>query len=154
MPPRRSRGCDTRSMPSSRRPAAQELIRLRQRLPTDVEAVLADYERHLRLERNLSEHTVRAYLGDVVSLLGHLASAMSSDDCSGARDIDDGAADGSAVDDRDADDAPLPVAMADIDLAALRGWLGGLRAAGASRSTLARRSAAARTFTAWARRRG
>src|SRR3954451_12582099 len=85
MPPRRSRGCDTRSMPSSRRPAAPELIRLRQRLPTDVEAVLADYERHLRLERNLFEHTVRAYLGDVVSLLGHLATPTPSDDGIGTR---------------------------------------------------------------------
>jgi integrase/recombinase XerC len=156
-------------MPSSRRPVAQELIRLRQRLPADVEAVLADYERHLRLERNLSEHTVRAYLGDVVSLLGHLASATPSNaDAStagdrvagtttvGDRDADDRAGDSNAVgdDDRGAEDAPLPVAVVDIDLAALRGWLGGLRAAGASRSTLARRSAAARTFTAWARRRG
>jgi integrase/recombinase XerC len=128
-------------MRSSRRPAAQELIRLRQRLPADVEAVLADYERHLRLERNLSEHTVRAYLGDVVSLLGHLAPPAP--------------ANGSADDHTTADDEqPLPIRVADIDLAALRGWLGGLRAAGASRSTLARRSAAARTFTAWARRRG
>jgi len=35
--------------------------------------VLADYERHLSRERNLSEHTVRAYLGDVHSLLDHAA---------------------------------------------------------------------------------
>lgn len=34
----------------------------------------ADYERHLRSERRLSEHTVRAYSGDVDSLLAHLAS--------------------------------------------------------------------------------
>jgi integrase/recombinase XerC len=229
-------------MPSSRRPAVSELIRLRQRLPADVEAVLADYERHLRLERSLSEHTVRAYLGDVVSLLGHLAPATPSADGAagdaaagsaavgnaafggaaagnavagnaavgsaaagnatagnaafgnvaagsatagnaafgkaavgnaafgnaafghatagkatvGDRDADDRDGDSSAVgdDDRGAEETPLPVAVADIDLAALRSWLGGLRAAGASRSTLARRSAAARTFTAWARRRG
>jgi integrase/recombinase XerC len=200
-------------MPSSRRPAASELIRLRQRLPADVEAVLADYERHLRLERNLSEHTVRAYLGDVVSLLGHLAASTPSDAGAGAlagdratgdrangdpvagdapvgdrdvdtagdrtvgdrtadgrvggdrvagnatvgdRDADDCAGDSSAVgdDNRGAEEAPLSVAVADIDLVALRGWLGGLRTVGASRSTLARRSAAARTFTAWARRRG
>jgi integrase/recombinase XerC len=149
-------------MPSSRRPAVPELIRLRQRLPADVEAVLADYERHLRLERNLSEHTVRAYLGDVVSLLGHLAPATPSEDGAagnatvGNRDADDRGGDSSAVsdDDRAAEEASLAVAVADIDLAALRGWLGGLRAAGASRSTLARRSAAARTFTAWARRHG
>ncbi|MGH3367491.1 MAG: tyrosine recombinase XerC [Nocardioidaceae bacterium] len=33
--------------------------------------VLADYERHLRLQRDLAAHTVRAYLGDVESLLTH-----------------------------------------------------------------------------------
>jgi integrase/recombinase XerC len=31
------------------------------------------YERHLRLERNRSAHTVRAYVGDVVGFLDHLA---------------------------------------------------------------------------------
>src|SRR5581483_2350203 len=31
------------------------------------------YERYLRLERNRSEHTVRAYVGDLVSFLHHLA---------------------------------------------------------------------------------
>lgn len=40
-------------------------------LPDVAEAVLADYERHLGVERNLSEHTVRAYLGDVRAMLGH-----------------------------------------------------------------------------------
>ena len=32
---------------------------------------VGDYERHLVSERNLSAHTVRAYLGDIESLLGH-----------------------------------------------------------------------------------
>ncbi|HVU91009.1 MAG TPA: site-specific integrase, partial [Jatrophihabitans sp.] len=40
--------------------------------PALAEAVDA-YERHLRLERNRSEHTVRAYLGDLVPFLDHLA---------------------------------------------------------------------------------
>ncbi len=35
-------------------------------------AVRGDYERHLRLQRGLSEHTVRAYLGDISTLLVHL----------------------------------------------------------------------------------
>jgi integrase/recombinase XerC len=39
------------------------------------EAVLTLFERHLRLERDLSPHTVRAYVGDVTSLLGHLQAA-------------------------------------------------------------------------------
>jgi integrase/recombinase XerC len=34
-------------------------------------AVLGEYERHLVSERNLSAHTVRAYLGDLGSLLDH-----------------------------------------------------------------------------------
>lgn len=80
-------------------------------------ATVDEYERHLGLERGLSAHTVRAYVGDVVSLLGF----------AGDREL---------------------------DLAVLRGWLAALRAGGASRTTLARRSAAARTFTAWAHRVG
>ena len=34
---------------------------------------ISDYERHLRHERNLSDHTVRAYIADVTSLLEHAA---------------------------------------------------------------------------------
>jgi integrase/recombinase XerC len=44
--------------------------------------------------------------------------------------------------------------VADIDLAMVRGWLAVLRRNGAARSTLARRSASLRTFTAWAHRTG
>ena len=81
------------------------------------------YARHLASERGRSAHTVRAYVGDVVSLLDH-ASRM---DC---------------------------VTPDDIDLAVLRSWLARLRSDGAARSTLARRAAAARGFTAWAHRDG
>jgi integrase/recombinase XerC len=42
-------------------------------LPELMAGVLGDYERHLASERNLSEHTVRAYIGDVQSLLDHAA---------------------------------------------------------------------------------
>jgi integrase/recombinase XerC len=45
-------------------------------------------------------------------------------------------------------------ALPGLDLARLRGWLADAHAAGAARSTLARKAAAARTFTAWAHRRG
>ena len=41
-------------------------------LPAAFLAVLADYRRHIELQRGLSEHTVRAYLGDLASLLAHL----------------------------------------------------------------------------------
>ncbi|MCL8026627.1 tyrosine recombinase XerC [Nocardioides bruguierae] len=40
-------------------------------LPETWIRVLGDYEDHLRLERDLSPHTVRAYTGDVSSLLVH-----------------------------------------------------------------------------------
>jgi integrase/recombinase XerC len=42
----------------------------------------------------------------------------------------------------------------ELDLAVLRSWLARLRATGAARTTLARRGSSARTFTAWAHRRG
>ncbi|WP_372735100.1 tyrosine recombinase XerC [Nocardioides sp.] len=41
-------------------------------LPEAFARVLGDYERHLSSERDLTPHTVRAYLGDIGSLLGHL----------------------------------------------------------------------------------
>ncbi|SEO89382.1 tyrosine recombinase XerC [Trujillonella endophytica] len=46
---------------------------LRGGLPPALAAVVDDYEEHLRGGRELSEHTVRAYLTDTVSLLDHLA---------------------------------------------------------------------------------
>jgi integrase/recombinase XerC len=39
---------------------------------------LADFERHLSSERDLSAHSVRAYLGDITALAGH-ASRMGLD---------------------------------------------------------------------------
>jgi len=42
-------------------------------LPEPMVAVLADYERHLVAERDLTPHTVRAYLGDVSGMLEHAA---------------------------------------------------------------------------------
>ena len=40
-------------------------------LPEGHARVLGDYERHLTSERGLTPHTVRAYVGDVTSLLDH-----------------------------------------------------------------------------------
>jgi integrase/recombinase XerC len=42
-------------------------------LPEPLARTLADYERHLVSERDLSPHTVRAYVGDVASLLSQAA---------------------------------------------------------------------------------
>ncbi|WP_169808770.1 site-specific integrase, partial [Microtetraspora niveoalba] len=39
------------------------------------ETAITEFERHLRVERDLSPHTVRAYRGDVAALLGHLQAA-------------------------------------------------------------------------------
>lgn len=44
--------------------------------------------------------------------------------------------------------------VADLDLTDLRGWLAAEAASGHARATIARRAAAARTFTSWALRRG
>ena len=123
-----------------------DLHRVRDSLPAPVQEVVHDYERHLALERGLSAHTVRAYVGDVVSLLGFLHGLP----VVGTGDSQDG-------------DEPNPAHTADrsrgsgvsaLDLPVLRAWLAALRTAGTGRTTLARRSAAARTFTAWAHRRG
>jgi integrase/recombinase XerC len=92
---------------------------LRSTLPPGLAGAVDAYERHLRLERNRSPHTVRAYLGDVVGFLDHLARL-------GGR------------------------SLSDVDLASLRGWLAIQRHRGVARATMARRSAALRTFSAWA----
>ena len=99
------------------------MAEVRANLPEEMRAALSSFERHLLLERNRSEHTARAYVADVVSLLDHL------------RRLGGGS-------------------VADIDLRALRGWLATRHAAGEARSTLARRAASARTFTAWVRAAG
>ncbi|MGW4846548.1 tyrosine recombinase XerC [Nocardia brasiliensis] len=88
-------------------------------LPEDLEALLTEYGRHLRLGRNRSAHTVRAYLGDARALLSHLYA-------------------------RSADSA-----VRELDLLLLRSWLAQQSAAGVARTTMARRASSARTFTAW-----
>jgi integrase/recombinase XerC len=102
--------------------ARPDLIAQRAELGDESARALDQFERHLRLERNRSEHTVRAYLGDASSLLAFAQSR-------GAQ-------------------------ATGLDLATLRAWLAAQRAAGAARSTMARRAAAARTFTSWAARDG
>ena len=93
------------------------------RLPPELAAALAAFERHLRAERSLSPHTVRAYVGDAGSLLEHAHRAG----------------------------VQRP---GGLDTTHLRGWLASQHASGAARTTLARRGAAARAFTAFAHRSG
>ena len=92
-------------------------------LPPGLGSALADFCRHLAAERALSRHTVRAYHGDIQSLLEYAARSGIEDPGS-------------------------------LDLITLRGWLAGQHQAGAARTTLARRGAAARAFTAYAHRQG
>jgi integrase/recombinase XerC len=95
----------------------------REGLAPDLVEVLERFTRHLRSERGLSEHSVRAYRGDVATLLEHAARMGRG-------------------------------RVADLDLLTLRSWLAGQATRGRARTTLARRAAAARTFTAWAHRQG
>ncbi|TDU82550.1 integrase/recombinase XerC [Kribbella voronezhensis] len=93
-------------------------------LSEDFTALLADYERHLTAERDLSEHSVRAYLGDIADLLDHLTRLGHDADLNG------------------------------LDIRGLRSWLAKQQSLGKARSTMARRATAARVFTAWAQRTG
>jgi integrase/recombinase XerC len=92
-------------------------------LPPELADALAAFERHLRSERSLSAHTVRAYLGDTGSLLEYASHQGVG-------------------------------APRDLGLTELRGWLALQHESGAARTTLARRGAAARAFTAFAHRNG
>jgi integrase/recombinase XerC len=112
------------------------LKRTRKALPSVAAELVGEYERHLRVERGLSEHTVRAYIGDVVSLLGYLMGV--SGDEPGTQ----------------TSPAERHGELADLDVGVLRAWLAQQRSGGASRTTLSRRAASVRTFTAWAQRRG
>ena len=87
-------------------------------------AILEEYAEHLALERGRSEHTRRAYLTDLRSLFGFI------------------------------DERAPGAGLAALSLPLLRSWLAAQAAAGAARTTLARRTSAVKTFTAWATRRG
>lgn len=89
-----------------------------------VEVVLEEFDGYLELQCGRSEHTRRAYLGDLRSLFAFLAER----------------APGTSL-----DRLALPM---------LRSWLAAQAAGGAARTTLARRTSAVKTFTAWASRRG
>ncbi|MCV7193897.1 tyrosine recombinase XerC [Mycolicibacterium brumae] len=86
--------------------------------------VLEDFAEYLDLERGRSAHTRRAYLGDLQSLLDFLERRTPGAD------------------------------LGALSLPVLRAWLAEQAAAGAARTTLARRTSAVKTFTAWALRRG
>lgn len=89
-----------------------------------VDVVLEEFDEYLDLQRGRSEHTRRAYLGDLRSLFGFLAER-----------------------------APDP-SLDRLTLPVLRSWLSAQAASGTARTTLARRTSAVKTFTGWASRRG
>lgn len=88
------------------------------------EAILEEFEEYLTLQRGRSEHTRRAYVGDLRSLFAFL--------------------------EQRAPEAKLR----GLTLPILRAWLAGQATAGAARTTLSRRTSAVKTFTAWALRNG
>jgi integrase/recombinase XerC len=88
-----------------------------------LEQAVTDFARYLAAERGYSPHTVRAYIGDVRSLLGQAA-------------------------------ATGHTRPEGLDLALLRAWLATMAGDGQRRSTVARRAASARSFTAWLHRTG
>jgi integrase/recombinase XerC len=92
-------------------------------LPASLRAAVDAFGRQLRRVDDRPDTTVRAYLGDVVSMLDH-AVGLGCD------------------------------RLELLDIAVLRSWLAARAAAGAARSSQARRAAAVRTFTAWARANG
>jgi len=94
--------------------------------------LLGAFESFLRYERGLSGNTVRAYRGDLTHLAAHLATHQGDAD----------GADGTAVD--------VDASLRACTLGALRSWLAAMDGDGLSRTTLARRGAAARAFYAWA----
>jgi integrase/recombinase XerC len=89
-----------------------------------VDAILDEFDEYLALERGRSDHTRRAYLGDLRSLFDFVAERVPD------------------------------AAVTNVSLPILRSWLAAQASAGAARTTLARRTSAVKTFTAWAARRG
>ena len=148
-----------------------------------MEELLDAFGRHLALQRGLSEHTVRGYLSDVRSLLATLdgASPATGDPASAERGAGDPPRSGSSgtsgssnpsgsgfggtsssggsPGSSGASGPGVPpgtssVDLTSLDLTALRAWLADQSRQGLARSTVARRSAAARTFSTWAHRQG
>lgn len=97
----------------------------------ELRAGIEAFARHLAVDRGFSEHTVRAYRGDLADLAGFVEERALA-----------------------ASDAPDPVDVRELDLETLRDWLWRGSNAGLAASSLARRSAAVRGFTRWLVRTG
>jgi integrase/recombinase XerC len=96
--------------------------------PEALKGLIREFVEFLRYNRNVSEHTARAYEGDLAQFLSDVARARR---------------------------LPRPEIRAeDFTADAVRGYLGTLYRAGASRATAARKLAAIRTFGRYLRREG
>jgi integrase/recombinase XerC len=89
-----------------------------------LEVVLEEFDEYLEIQCGRSAHTRRAYLGDLRSLFGFLAERAPG------------------------------ASLAELSVPLLRAWLAAQAGAGAARTTVARRTSAIKTFTAWAARNG
>lgn len=87
---------------------------------------IQDFLRYLKLNRNLSPHTVRAYESDLTQFIDHVAVTA------GKKRVD--------------------LAPTELDRTAIRGYLADVHAQGQSRATAARKLAAVRTFLRYLRR--
>jgi integrase/recombinase XerC len=97
-------------------------------LPENLKEQLRAFLAHLRLNRNASEHTVRAYDSDLTQFLVHLAVS------SGRKRID--------------------LQPSDLTYQTVRGFLAALHDRGNSRASAARKVSAVRTFARYLRREG
>jgi integrase/recombinase XerC len=93
-------------------------------MAVQLESVLEEFDEYLALQRGRSEHTRRAYLGDLRSLFAFISERTPD------------------------------ASLANLTVPLLRSWLAAQATAGAARTTLARRTSAVKTFTAWASRVG
>jgi integrase/recombinase XerC len=97
-------------------------------LPENLKEHIKAFLAFLALNRNVSEHTVRAYDSDLTQFLTYVAGS------SGRKRID--------------------LQPEDLDYQSVRGFLGDLHARGNSRSSAARKVSAVRTFARYLRREG
>jgi integrase/recombinase XerC len=92
----------------------------------ELRAAIDAFARHLTVDRGFSEHTVRAYQGDLSDLAAFVEEQALAES-----------------------DAAEPIDVRELDLETLRNWLWHGSNAGLAKSSLSRHAAAVRGFTRW-----